>query len=381
MKPSLNHLLSTVLLLLPLTALGEDPKLTDFSISGGQAHLQWEGGAPPFDVEASANLLDWTRVLQTLDSSASAPIATSDPNYFRIRSEQTVPGRHLGQLRVDEGEFGGPLARHRLKSLWDFYRPEGEVLSRIPKTYFQQLTLRLIYRDGDVLQAFTGKLGDLPGARITTESKAIKVTWTFGSGIQERIYSLDLAFSYDINLSRTTIHLSDPRYTLTCRYAVSQPEEGYDNGRIIEETMEDSVSLYQISEEPTPDWLSRAPRFRVGTVTFSTQYDLGLPLFGGSPTFIWKTPILNQWGKTTIVGLTSVPLVITDRFTQTYQPGHHNFVEHFWIEPALIPGLTAELREELREADIRFIVVTHPSAFPSSPSTIQLVGFDLKVRD
>jgi hypothetical protein len=96
---------------------------------------------------------------------------------------------------------------------------------------------------------------------------------------------------------------------------------------------------------------------------------------------IWKTPVLDEWKSTTITGLTTEPLLIADRFAQTYDPGHHNFVETFWIEPALIPGLSDQQRRELLDADILFIVATYPSAFPSTPSTIQLVGSDWSVRD
>ena len=119
----------------------------------------------------------------------------------------------------------------------------------------------------------------------------------------------------------------------------------------------------------------------VGGVTVTSEYALAVPLLEGNAAFIWKTPLLRSWELTSISGLTSVPIEITDRFAQTYSPSHHNFVETLWIEPALIPNLSEEAREELRAADIRFIIATNPTAFPGDSPSIMVVGFDLRVRD
>jgi hypothetical protein len=379
MKHSTHYLAAALLLAVHLSVAGDEPAITAFSLSDERAHLQWEGAAPPFEIESSTGLAGWKRVLQTMESSASAP-AGDTAAFFRIRGEEPVGGVFLGQLRVDEGEFGKPLARHRLKSLWDFHLPADGTASSIPQVFFQQLTLRLVYREGDGLKTFTGTLAELPGAVVTTEARKMTVAWTFGKDDDKRDYVLELSFRYDIDTRQRTIHLSDPSYKLTCTYATSRPEAEYAGELTMVNTRVDSVSLYQLADQKPPAWLQRDARFRVDRVSFRFQYDLGIPMLEGSPAFIWKTPILDQWHGSTVSGLTSEPLVITDRFSQTYKPGHHNFVEDFWIEPALIPGLAAETLEELREANIRFIVATHPSAFPESPSTMKLVGFDLKVR-
>lgn len=367
---------SLVLTASPVTA---EPAITAFSVSGTRAGLQWEGGAPPFTVATSTDLEAWTQEMQTMEASASVP-AGDGATFFRVHGEEPVAGEFLGQLRVDEGEFGGPLARHRLKSLWDFHLPETGRASTIPRQYFQQLVLRLIYREGNGLKAFTGTLGELPDAVVTTAARKITVAWTFGEGEARRNYVLGLTFRYDIDTRRAPIHLSDPSYTLECTYATPQPEAGFSNGLVMVETREDSVSLYQMADQKPPEWWQRDIRFQIDGVRFSSQYTLGVPMLEGGPAFIWKTPVLDTWSGTTLTGLTTAPLVVTDRFSQTYEPGHHNFIETIWIEPALIPGLAAETLAELREADIRFIVASHPSAFPESPSTLLFVGFDLRVR-
>jgi hypothetical protein len=384
MKPHILRLAAAIVCALPLSAAAQAPAITGISVSGDRAILQWEGGAPPFEVQSSIDMHHWTPRTRVVESALSVP-DNGAAAFFKVVGEHPMSGRFVGQLRVDEGEFGKPLARHRLKSLWDFHEPPlgiGEP-THIPKDYFLDLNLRLIHREGDGLGVFTGKLEDLPGSRITTKKNSITVSWTFGAGRDRRDYVLNMKFpsSYDITIGQRTICLSMPDYILTCSYAVAQPEEGYDKGRIIEKTFKDEVSLYQISDDPVSDWLRRDFSIHVGGVTFASQYVLGVPVFQCGTAFIWKTPVLDEWGTTTITGLTTEPLVLADRFAQTYKPGHHNFWETFWIEPALIPGLSAQQRQELRDADILFIVVNYPSAFPSSPTTIQLVGFDWKVRD
>ena len=356
--------------------------ITEFSLADGQVTLEWSGGAPPFSVEASDDLTDWHTLLQTIDSAASIQAAESSSTFLRVAGQPPVQGTFLGQLRVDEGEFGTPLARHRLKSLWDFYVPTGTVPSDVPSEYFQQLVLRLVYREGEALEVFTGRLEDLPDAEITIGSQKLTVTWRFGTGEEQRDYELALNFRYDIASSRKEIYLSDAQYALTCDYATAQPEAGYDNGLVIVSSRSDEVSLYQLAEGDQPRWFHRDVFVEIGATGFGLNYYLGVPMLEGSPAFIWKTPILDRWASpTTITGLTSVPLEVSDRFARTYQPGHHNFVETFWIEPALVPGLDRGLREELQTADIRFIVVTNPFSFPETEPSAKLVGFDLKVRD
>ncbi|HZJ13626.1 MAG TPA: PEP/pyruvate-binding domain-containing protein, partial [Chthoniobacteraceae bacterium] len=90
---------------------------------------------------------------------------------------------------------------------------------------------------------------------------------------------------------------------------------------------------------------------------------------------IIKTFPLAAWDHTTITGLTTSPLVLTDDFAQTYAPGHHNFTEVFLFEPALDPGITPEQRAELEAANIRMIHVFHDRALGFG-DTIRVLGFD-----
>ena len=384
------RILSLVLFLLfaPIVIADPDPSISisHLQVSGDDVSLRWKGGNPPFSVESSTDLKNWAELVQTGEVSAIVSPGDEGVFYLRVVSSPEEPalGTYLGQLRVDEGEFGGRLARHRLKSLWDFHLPVEGVPSRIPEEFFKRLVIRLVYREGSGLETFVGRFEELPGSVITKQARALVVRWSFGEGGAKRDYELSLAFPYAITASRNLIHLSDPSYTLKCTYASTQPEVGFREGQLaFEQTRVDEVSLYEMADEgQNPDWWRRDWSIKAGGgVTVATKFTLGVPLLEGSMAFIWKTPLLSSWERTIVTGLTTIPIEITDRFTQTYDPIHHNFLETLWIEPALLPDLSEETQEELRAADIRFIVATNPTAFPEESPTLKVVGFNLEFRD
>jgi hypothetical protein len=71
---------------------------------------------------------------------------------------------------------------------------------------------------------------------------------------------------------------------------------------------------------------------------------------------IYTAPLL-QFAETRITGLTTSPIVLTNAYSQTYGPGHHNFSEEFIFEPRLEPGLSPATLAELQAANIQLIYV------------------------
>ena len=64
-------------------------------------------------------------------------------------------------------------------------------------------------------------------------------------------------------------------------------------------------------------------------------------------------------------------------YSQTYNPGHHNFVEHFIFDPAQEEGLSPSIRAALEEANIdKMICESHPS----EAGSIRFLGADGKLR-
>ncbi len=97
------------------------------------------------------------------------------------------------------------------------------------------------------------------------------------------------------------------------------------------------------------------------------------------PTAGYTAPV-QAWIETRITGLVSRPLVLRSRWSQTYQPGHHNFWEEFLFEPRLEPGLAADLLAELAAADIKALWISAPRD-DWNPTVWRVWGLDDRFRE
>ncbi len=346
-----------------------------------QLTLSWNGGRPPFVVQGSQDLQTWLDLGQTNAALFTETGIADGQRFFRIRSNGDLPlGEPIGEWRVAQGEFGVPLARHRLKSRWEFF-PTEEPSSPTARAFFSEGTFRIHYLDGLERRLFVGRLGDLPDAEMTTSKTEIRVDWTWGSDEWKRDLTLTLSFQNSIDALRfDKVNLSDPDITLAARYETPKPT--LDPGGEMTLTLEEDVTLAEIDESAkSPEWWNRRFAFTERGVTVDTAFRIGVPLMEGEPPFIFKTPLLVHWKTTTITDLTSQPIVLTDRFSQTYFPFHHNFVETLWLDPALEPGIDPAILAELKAKNIRFIVAQNPTAFPEQKPVLRFLGFDKVLRD
>jgi hypothetical protein len=107
---------------------------------------------------------------------------------------------------------------------------------------------------------------------------------------------------------------------------------------------------------------------RQGTNAQSIEVTRTIPAAAGAAitsTFYWPQPPkgptagytapLAAWKETRIEGLTTEPILLHGYYSQTYRPEHHNFAENFLFEPALEPGLSPAILEQLRAKNIRYI--------------------------
>ena len=67
------------------------------------------------------------------------------------------------------------------------------------------------------------------------------------------------------------------------------------------------------------------------------------------------TAPLKRWRDTVIEGLTAQPIVLAGYYSRTYRPEHHNLIEHFLFEPAMEPGLSPDILDQLDSLNARFI--------------------------
>lgn len=346
-----------------------------------QTTLSWSGGTPPFQLQQSSDLSEWNDVADPVDSNEIIIGSAESLRFFRVRSLSSSPDLegYVGQLRVAEGEFGEPLARHRLKSIWDVYYPQGDPANLTALDFFNSVIVKLEILEGTERTIITAPLNEFPQATVTHSEKSIRSEWSTGMGDDQRDYTLEMTFRFDVSQRRPSIHLSDPSYQLTCRYA--RPQLLIDRSGDLGETQEDEVELVEVADNSNaPAWWQRQIEVSKGGVTVDSRYEIGVPNLGGGPAFIFKTPLLTQWDRSVVTGLTTEPIELTSRFSQSYYPFHHNFVETVYLEPRLEPGISEAILAELRDQNIWMIVPTQPTAFPNSESTLQLIGFDNKLR-
>lgn len=346
-----------------------------------QWSLSWSGGQAPFLVQESPDLIQWSDLGSTDKPAYAIDGAAAPQRYFRVKSaEAPVLGERIGEWRIAQGEFGEPLAKHRLKSIWEFFLPEDESVSTA-KAFFTKATVRLRHLEGTEVQTFVGRLEDLPEASLTTEKSKIQFAWKWGEGEWERDLTLELTFRYGIDALRfDPVNLSDPTIKLSVDYSTPKPTQ--DRSGTMKMTSSEEASLVEVDDSgDAPGWWNRKIQFTKAGVTIDSSFRIGVPLLEGGPAFIFKTPLLVSWDQTTVTGLTSTPIVFTDRFSQTYFPFHHNFVETLWLEPALEPDIDPATLEELQEKNIRFIVPQNPSAFPNQKPTLHVLGFDNVLRE
>ena len=357
-------------------------QIESVSRSENQLKLEWSGGMPPFQLEQSVDLQEWKPTGTTTESLEATIDMEEGQIFYRIQGATDIElGEHVGQLRVDQGEFGLPLARHRQKSIWDFYLPKEGATQHNAEGYFADLIVKIQYLDGTDMRNLTTRFGNISASEFVGVDKTLTTTFTLGSGDNLRECTLEMKFPYEVKKNRLfePFHLSDPQYKWTCRY--KQPVREVDRSGKSVETREDVNGLVEIADDQNaPGWWNRAFEITKNGVTVDTRFTIGVPNYRGQPAFIFKTPLLTKWDRTVITGLTTEPIELKSRFSQTYLPFHHNFVETVYLDPSLEPGIPEDVLSELRNMDVRFIIATNPSAFPEQNPTLGIMGFDGAIR-
>lgn len=255
-------------------------------------------------------------------------------------------------LQVNQGEFGDLFSKHRLKSVWRFNARHA----RLPlKTGDAPLVRgwsasRVV---GEEVQERTVLLEELQGHTWIRETDATEDRWTEGSGSEARRVALRVPTpSERMNVEGPITRLADVRMELRVDYATSQAALGWEPR--LTRTRQDLVLL----ERALPVSAGSLPQervFRSKGVEVRTQF-----FWPPEPTGVVAgyTAPLQAWVETRISGLTQEPLVLRAPWSQTYQPGHHNFHEDFLFDPWLEPGLSEVSLAELRAANIRGLVVS-----------------------
>lgn len=280
-------------------------------------------------------------------------------------------------FEVVQGEFGDMMARHRLKSVWRFQswgivgdEPIGNPAGR--------LSVELEFLHHGELTRFQGAMIDLPGASMAVEGRDLIYDWYWGEGDQRVDYELTFNFLYALDQRPSPLlELADAEIELSARYSIPQPRFDLFQDSV---TMvsEESVRLADINP-PMPDakfpnvtW-TRHVEAESGNLAIDSDFYIGTYQIRGETPFILKTFVLQAWEKTSVTVPGYGPLDLRSTYSQTYWPGHHNFIETVVVEPGLESGVEPTLLSKLAAENVRGWIVIQDSANVSPDLTSRIV--------
>ena len=250
---------------------------------------------------------------------------------------------------VAQREAADVFANHRLKSIWTLHTSNMRLTSsNLTQGVYGEATFQ--YVEDDAIQTLSGPLSSWPNASNSPSGDFNY--WTTGSGTNTRAWELETTITTSVTGSRPPIFTQDdfPK-ALGVIYATPAPKV-FNNDPPATTTNE--LVFLEPCREAGPGAI---PQQRImsksNVVTVQTSFYWPPPpgLAAG-----YTAPLI-RFVETRITGLTTNPIVLTNYFSQTYRPGHHNFTEEFIFEPRLEPGLSPSILAELRAANIRLIHV------------------------
>jgi hypothetical protein len=292
---------------------------------------------------------------QPPDSGSSIPWLLNETNRYALQ----------------QGELGELFAYHRLKSSWSFQTanlrldPDNLALS-----FHRQFSADLLL--GRTPTNIIGDLRALPDFQHHREGDTSIERWTWGEGEDSRQFELRTWLPTEIPSGNSPlIFLGDGRIELVVAYPTPRPAWTHLGPGT---TRTDHVTLMPV-DPVGPLSLRQSRRLNQGNLEVETSFYW--PSEPRGPSAGYTAP-LQGWVQTTITGLISRPIVLRGDYSQSYQPGHHNFWETFLFDPHLEPGLDPELLEELTARNIRGLVAGYYG--PDQPVDFWIWGLDDTLR-
>ena len=273
------------------------------------------------------------------------------------------------QWCVAQREAGDVFGNHRLKSMWALHAANMRLAPPNLATG--------IYTRGSVDYVETGAVRTLSGPLNTwpnaSNAPAGDINyWTTGNGAFRRHWTLETTFMTNVTGATPPIFTqNDFQCLLNVTYATAVPTVDPNGGEFTTTTSE--IAVLEVCRPLRPgDILVQRRMEKPGVVDIVTTFYWP----NEPPTAAGYTAPLVRFVETRITGLTSQAIVLTNYYSQTYRPGHHNFSEDFIFEPRLEPGLPAAVLQELEAANIQLI----HAHWGIDPPPINALGLDQKLR-
>jgi len=311
------------------------------------------------------------------------PFLVSEPMEFEV---------YTGELDI-VFDATDVFADHRLKSRWKLETRSGILDSNtLDESLYGRIQIE--YLDDDQIRTISGEVALLPfaehdfdGENTTTDSWQLRDLEnprtlhlqttnipTAVSSSQRRVYTLaDFGTQgYNVPFKCLTLNVEYERPVMSWHQKVFEqdPPSG------LRFTTQNKVHLWPCTPPSDKDVAQERSLSSNGISMRTWFYYPPLSdkvgewgMLGGN------TGPLKRWDHTILEGLTSQPIVLKGYYSQTFRPEHHNLIEHFLFEPRLEPGLSAEILNELKNKDIRFIHVIVDNT-GTGQSQIRTYGFD-----
>ena len=275
-----------------------------------------------------------------------------------------------------QGRGSNVFTSHRLKSRWTL-RPKNIWLS-------EENLQQCIYDTADIEYIADGQirrisidLPSLPGAAHTYEPPE----WEFGQYTLTDTWRLE-----DFDNPRTYRLRAEPLYQNIVTDPVVTPDDlridlqvEYERPVLVDDvntTSTEETTLYQPWEPAEQDFMDTCSFDDPNTgVSVTVQHYVRWSMMGGTPTSV-------QFKQTRIEGLTTEPIVLTGFFSQSVGGGSHLCPKYFLFEPALEPGISQTILDELKDKNVKYIYYTtgarecRPTEWEDTPPKIILYGFD-----
>jgi hypothetical protein len=291
------------------------------------------------------------------------------PNPATTNRTTTFLFNEPSQWVVGQRERGDVFSNHRLKSLWALNAANIRLTSsNLARGIYPSGSVDYV-ENGQILN-LSGPFSGWPGASNSPSGESNY--WTTGSGNARRTWILDTTITTNVTGATPPIFTqNDFDASITVRYATAVPTVNGGSGMFTTTTNE--FAVLEPRRTPFPgDILVQRRMSMPGVVDIQTSFYWP----NEPPAAAGYTAPLSRFVETRITGLTSQPIVLTNYYSQTYRPGHHNFTEDFIFEPRLEPGLPPALLNELNAANIQFIHAHWGELEPD----INVLGLDQKLR-
>jgi hypothetical protein len=285
----------------------------------------------------------------------------------------------LGQPKMYQslqGRGSDVFTNHRLKSRWTL-RPKNLWLSEsnLQSCIYNILDIEYI-ADGAV-RKIAVELPLLQEAEHTYEGPqwefdqfTVTDSWRFSDLCNPRTYTLRTEPLFQSQLQDPIVTPDDLRVGIEVEYENPVPVGNQQT------TLTEGLALYQPWEPTGQDYLETCSFDDPNSgISINTQFYVRWSMMGGTPTSV-------QFEQTRIEGLTAEPIVLTGYFSQSVGGGAHLCPKNFIFEPALEPGISQAILDELAAQNIKLIYFTtgsrecRPTEWQDTPPLIVLYGFD-----